>query len=40
MLERDLKKPVITAIQATFWNCLRLCNVNEKIKGFGSLFSM
>lgn len=40
MLETDLNKPVITAIQATFWNCLRLCNVNEKIKGFGSLFSV
>ncbi|PAB59229.1 maleate cis-trans isomerase family protein [Anaeromicrobium sediminis] len=36
-LETDLDKPVISAIQATFWNALRMCGVNEKIKGFGSL---
>lgn len=36
-LEADLGKPVISAIQATFWNAIRMCGVNEKIEGFGSL---
>lgn len=36
-LEKDLGKPVISAIQATFWHSLRLSGVQEKIKGYGSL---
>jgi maleate isomerase len=36
-LETDLGKPVISAIQATFWNCLRIAGVKEKITGYGSL---
>lgn len=36
-LEIDLGKPVISAIQATFWQCLRMAGVKEKITGFGSL---
>ena len=36
-LEKDLGKPVISAIQATFWYSLKMMRVNEKIKGFGSL---
>lgn len=36
-LETDLGKPVISAIQATFWNCLRIAGVKEKITCFGSL---
>jgi maleate isomerase len=36
-LETDLGKPVISAIQATFWHCLRIAGVKEKIYGFGSL---
>ena len=36
-LEKDLKKPVISAIQATFWNSLRKSGVGEKIKGYGKL---
>lgn len=36
-LETDLGKPVISAIQATFWHCLRIAGVKEKISGFGSL---
>lgn len=37
-LERDLNKPVISAIQASFWKCLRMCKVYENIEGYGSLF--
>lgn len=36
-LERDLGKPVISAIQATFWNALRICKVQDEIDGYGSL---
>lgn len=36
-LETDLGKPVISAIQASFWHTLRLAGVQEKIDGFGSL---
>lgn len=36
-LERDLAKPVITANQATAWECLRLLGINEPIDGYGEL---
>lgn len=36
-LERDLNKPVISAIQATFWNSLRVSGIQDKIKGYGCL---
>ncbi len=36
-LEADLKKPVITSNQATFWKMLRLAGVNDQIEGFGQL---
>jgi maleate cis-trans isomerase len=36
-LENDLQKPVITSIQATMWNILRLANINDKIHGYGQL---
>jgi maleate cis-trans isomerase len=38
-LEGDLKKPVISSNQATFWNLLRLANINDKIPGYGQLLS-
>jgi maleate isomerase len=38
-LEDDLQKPVITSNQATMWNVLRLANINDRIKGYGRLFS-
>ncbi|OGO22536.1 MAG: hypothetical protein A2144_02260 [Chloroflexi bacterium RBG_16_50_9] len=38
-LEHDLKKPVVTTNQAIMWNLLRMCNINEKIEGFGELLS-
>lgn len=36
-LEKDLGKPVITAIQASFWYAARLAGVFEKIDRYGSL---
>lgn len=40
MLEQDLGKPVISAIQATFWNSLRVSGVMDKISGYGSLLEL
>ena len=37
-LEQDLGKPVVSAVQATFWDALRIAGVDERVKGFGSLF--
>ncbi|MHB1219642.1 MAG: maleate cis-trans isomerase family protein [Alphaproteobacteria bacterium] len=37
-LEADLGIPVVTAIQATFWDSLRLAGVRDRISGFGRLF--
>ena len=37
-LEQDLGRPVVSAIQATFWDALRIAGVGEHIHGFGSLF--
>ena len=37
-LEQDLGRPVISAVQATFWDALRIAGVGENIEGFGSLF--
>ena len=37
-LERRLQKPVITAIQASMWNALRMVGIDDKVEGYGSLF--
>lgn len=37
-LEERLGKPVISAIQASFWHCLHLLNVRGARPGYGSLF--
>ena len=37
-MEQELGKPVITAIQATFWDCLNLMGIKKEVRGFGSLF--
>ena len=37
-LEADLGRPVVSAIQATFWDALRISNVQDVEPGFGSLF--
>jgi len=39
-LEKDLKKPVVSAIQASFWGCLRISRVFESIEGFGRLLTI
>jgi len=37
ILEKDLKKPVISSNQATLWHILKLMRVGTSIKGYGSL---
>lgn len=37
-LEDDLGVPVVSAIQATLWDCLCIARVHEAQTGFGSLF--
>jgi maleate cis-trans isomerase len=39
-LERDLGKPVVSAIQASFWHCLRLAGVGESVEGYGRLLAL
>ena len=36
-LEQDLKRPVISANQASLWHCLRAAGVQAPIAGYGSL---
>jgi maleate isomerase len=36
-LERDLAKPVISSVQASFWQALRLAGIRQAIAGFGRL---
>ena len=36
-LEEALGVPVVTAIQASFWDCLRIAGVKDEIDGFGQL---
>ena len=36
-LERDLRRPVVSANQASLWQCLRLSGVHTPISGYGSL---
>lgn len=37
-VERSLGKPVLCSNQASFWNCLRLAGIGDRIDGFGQLF--
>jgi maleate isomerase len=39
-LEHDLGKPVVSANQASFWDCLRLSGIPDRIIGFGRLFDL
>jgi maleate isomerase len=34
-LEHDLRKPVISSVQASLWQALRLAGVRQPIRGFG-----
>lgn len=39
-IEQLTGKPVITSNQAQFWSCLRRAGINDKLEGFGRIFSM
>lgn len=39
MLERDLNKPVVTAVQALMWACLKRLKIRGFAKGFGTLMT-
>jgi maleate isomerase len=38
-LERELRKPVVSAVQASFWHSLELLDVDGARPGYGSLFA-
>ena len=38
-LEIEFAKPVIAINTATYWHALRSNNINDQLKGFGSLMS-
>lgn len=38
-LEKITGLPVVTAVQATFWNCLKIAEVDTMPGGFGKLFN-
>ncbi|CAN5921452.1 aspartate/glutamate racemase family protein [soil metagenome] len=40
MLEQDLKRPVISANQASLWHCLRLSGVQTPVAGYGNLLRL
>jgi maleate isomerase len=39
-LEQDLKRPVISANQASLWHCLRAAGVRTSVAGYGNLFRL
>ena len=39
-LEQDLRRPVLSANQASLWRCLRLTGVQTAIQGYGNLFRL
>lgn len=40
MLEQDLKRPVISANQASLWHCLRLSGIRAPVAGYGNLLRL
>ena len=40
VLEQDLKRPVISANQASLWHCLRSAGVHTPVGGYGSLLRL
>jgi len=38
-IERLAGKPVITSNQAQFWSCLRRAGIEDRLEGFGQIFS-
>jgi len=39
-LEADLKKPVVSAVQASMWYALKVLGINDFVPGTGSLFAL
>jgi len=39
-LEQDLKRPVLSANQASLWHCLKLAGVGSDISGYGNLLRL
>jgi maleate isomerase len=39
VVERKTGKPVVTSNQASFWHCLRLAGIEDRIPGYGRLLS-
>ena len=38
-IEQSIEKPVVTSNQASFWHCLRLAGIEDRIPGYGRLLS-
>jgi maleate isomerase len=38
-LEKELGRPVITSTQATLWHALRLAGIDDRVGGYGRLFT-
>ena len=39
-LEQDLRRPVVSANQASLWRCLRLSGVQTRVTGYGNLLCL
>ena len=39
-LEQDLRRPVVSANQASLWHCLRLSSVRAPVSGYGNLLRL
>lgn len=39
-LEQELKRPVLSANQASLWHCLRLAGIRSDVSGYGSLLKI
>ncbi len=39
-LERDLRRPVLSANQASLWHCLRLADIQADVSGYGGVFKI
>jgi maleate isomerase len=36
-IEKDTRKPVVTANQATAWHLMKLLKINDPVEGYGQL---
>ena len=39
-VEREIGKPVLSSNQASFWHCLRLAGIDDRMDGFGRLLNL